>query len=244
MGQIDVAIRLDEDDAQALRIERHGYVNLINVVHAELQLIERMLDAPGSLRPTIFLAERASRAFREPAFIDGHEHSLCQFRSLVLSAVAEAREKYDPRMQNADVAEAVDILDSVIADAGCRVHEVLARHQIARPYDNSSGVALPIGLLGAIERLVIELQMHCSEGAQPRQEISESRIDIFCESQLTEMPIAALGEGLAPSVLHEQIKAGTTVLRPIMELYYHTVPNGAVSIEQDEDGFRLRAELG
>lgn len=243
MGEIQFAIRLDEDDPQALRIERHGYVNLINVVHAELQLIERMLEAPGSLRSTIFLAERASRAFREPAFIDGHEQALCTFRATVTGAVNAAREEHDPTMQNSDVSEAVEILDSVIADAGCRVQEVLARHQIRRPTEEHDGVSLPIGLAASVERLALELQMHCEDDERPEVALSQATVVLSCPRVGSESPFAPLADGLPPSALHEIIKGGASVLRPAMELYYHTVPGGSVRVQQSEAGFALTAEL-
>lgn len=243
MDEFQFSIRLNEDDPQALRIERHGYVNLINVVHAELQLIERMLDAPGSLRSTIFLAERASRAFKEPAFIDGHEESLCRFRATVNAAVVAARDEHDPKMQNSDVAEAVEILDSVIADAACRVQEVLARHRIRRPIEEHEGLALPVGLSETVERLALELQMHCTDDARPEVSISPTSVTVWCPSMDTERPFEPLSQEMPPSALHELIKNGASVLRPAMELYYHTVPGGGVRVRHSKPRFTLTADL-
>jgi hypothetical protein len=241
MAHTPLAIRLMEDDPQALRVERHGYVNLINVVHAELQLIERMLDAPGSLRQTIFLAERASRAFREPAFIDGHERSLSSFRSVVREAVTTVRAAHDTDHQNNDVAEAVGILESVLADAGCRIHEVLARHKIKRPAATVDGQPAPLGLAYTLDRLQIELQLHSSR--EPEIDVRGNRVAVTFAAGSTTTALSALTEGLAPSELHERIANGVPLLRPFMEIYYFTIPDGTATIEIGNGEISVAAQL-
>jgi len=133
MAQFPVSIELDTTDQSLLRIERHSFVNLINVVHAELQLIERMAEAPGSLRSAIHLAEAASRAFKESRVARRHLEEFARFAELIESDVEESMRSAGELAHDEGVVEARSILSGVLEDAHLRVQEVVARHRIARP---------------------------------------------------------------------------------------------------------------
>ena len=133
MPTVPVAIDLSASDTAVARLERHSYVNLINVVHAELQLVERMIERPGSLRSAIHLAEAASRAYKEKRVARRHLHELAQFADLVEGDLGEALEEAGTAADEEDVTEAVKILRDVLPDAHLRVQEVIARHELLRP---------------------------------------------------------------------------------------------------------------
>ncbi|MFW6312485.1 MAG: hypothetical protein ACOC2N_01205, partial [Spirochaetota bacterium] len=133
MASERITIDLDTSDPAITRLERHSYVNLINVIHAELQLVERMIEAPGALRSTIHLAEAASRAFKEPRVARRHLGELVRFGELVESDLAEALAEAGEKADADDVREAASILHEVLPDAQLRVQEVIARHRLPRP---------------------------------------------------------------------------------------------------------------
>ena len=133
MPTVPVAIDLSASDTAVARLERHSYVNLINVVHAELQLVERMIERPGSLRSAIHLAEAASRGYKEKRVARRHLWELAQFADLVESDLSEALEEAGTAATEDDVTEAVSILRDVLPDAHLRVQEVIARHELPRP---------------------------------------------------------------------------------------------------------------
>jgi hypothetical protein len=168
-------IDLHPDDPQLVRLERHSYINLINVVHAELQLIERMIETPGKLRECIRLAEYASRAFKDRAVAVEHVEAFALFGESIERAVFKAVKESGAPGESDDVREAVGILESVLDDAQCRLHEVIARHGVDRPQTSLSipeierGIrksfdgdvampapeevhALPVGLPGSLGR--------------------------------------------------------------------------------------------
>ena len=171
-----ISIDLDTSDPSVTRLERHSYVNLINVIHAELQLVERMIDAPGALRSTVHLAEAASRAFKESRTARRHLGELVRFAELVETDLADALAEAGEKADDDDVREAAAILRDVLPDADLRVQEVLTRHGLLRPpaehtaeelgrrmraagaafslHAQSEPVVLPAGTARALERVL------------------------------------------------------------------------------------------
>ena len=91
-----IAIDLAPTDPLVTRMERHGYINLINVVHAELQLVERMVEAPGSLRSAIHICEAAGRAYRESRVASRHLAEFARFYRLIRSDVEDTLQAAGP----------------------------------------------------------------------------------------------------------------------------------------------------
>lgn len=194
MRPVHPNIDLHPDDQQLMRLERHSYINLINVVHAELQLIERMIEAPGRLRECVRLAEYASRAFKDREVACEHVESFTLFGESIDRAVSSAVAESGTTGDSDDVREAVGILDSVLADAQCRLHEVLARHGVARPrcrmsvneieehidqnfeggfsiHASRGEYDVPVGLSATLGRLLRALRESCSDFAERQTDV-------------------------------------------------------------------------
>ena len=129
MAAIVVSLDLQFRDAEHLRSEYHSFANLMNVVHAELQLLERMSGPDAGLRPSIRMCEAATWSFKDREIATEHGPALAEFKSRVQADLArvQATPEYE---QNAE--EARGIIRQVIDDADLRVQETLARHGIHR----------------------------------------------------------------------------------------------------------------
>jgi hypothetical protein len=170
-----MSIDLTFRDTEHGRASYHSYANLINVVHAELQLLERMSTPESGLRPVIRLCEIAARAFRQRQVAEEYLEALTEFRSRILRELS--RVPIQPRYER-DAAEARTILDQVLPDAELRVQELIARHMLRRPLKRwssrdaeslisaiapkadvviSGELAVPHGTLDALARLAAEI---------------------------------------------------------------------------------------
>jgi hypothetical protein len=264
MPHAPISIDLSSSDADITRLERHSYVNLINVVHAELQLVERMLDAPGSLRSAIHLAEAASRAFKESRVARRHLGELATFGALVESDLQETLDAAGDAAEDRDVREACAILRDVLPDADLRVHEVVARHRLPWPeHEHTSSeltdrisrhgvetmidstsptVRLPVGIPRAIEAMV---------GGSNGQ----ARIDrvVLHQADLTTIMVSgsssveyldALTARLRPSELHAVLAGRGEPLRGAILLAYYTIPDGDARLTTGDNGeFTIDAVL-
>ncbi|TVQ25026.1 MAG: hypothetical protein EA382_07640 [Spirochaetaceae bacterium] len=230
MQRATLSIDLRPTSAEAARLDRHGYVNLINVVHAELQLIERMVDAPGALRDSIRLAEAASRAFREKRVAERYLTELSRFAATIDASVTALLDRSQYSTSN-DVVEAVAILASVLDDADLRVQETIARHGLARPVDG----AAPVGMADAVDRLVAALAQTFGADAS-RYKVVQSvpaapdsqTITLAVSGPGTHEPFAPLMAHPTPSEVLGLVKDGATLLRDAARLCYFAVPSGDV----------------
>ncbi len=260
-----ISIDLDTSDPAVARLERHSYVNLINVVHAELQLIERMIGAPGALRSAIHLAEAASHAFKEARAARRHLAELARFAELTESDLQEALDGAGGDADDGDVREAVAILREVLPDAHIRVQEVIARHRLPRPASTggvqrlserlwghgvqvsgaaqASGNGTRVGGNGAGEEAALPegaclaVLMMAESGLR----LHEVEIDRGPDVRLTIRGTgsaewsAPLLRNLRPSELHAMIASGAPSLRGPMLLAYCSVPDGWVTLTSDTD---------
>lgn len=129
MAVIVVSLDLQFRDAEHLRSEYHSFANLMNVVHAELQLLERMSGPDAGLRPSIRLCEAATWSFKDREAAAEHGTALSEFKSLLQADLA--RVQATPEYEQ-DAEEAREIIRQVIDDADLRVQETLARQRIPR----------------------------------------------------------------------------------------------------------------
>jgi len=129
MAAIVVSLDLQFRDAEHLRSEYHSFANLMNVVHAELQLLERMSGPDAGLRPNIRMCEAATWSFKDRETAAEHGPVLVEFKSRVQADLA--RVQATPEYEQ-DAEEAREIIREVIDDADLRVQEMLARHGIHR----------------------------------------------------------------------------------------------------------------
>lgn len=148
MAATTVSLDLQFRDAEHLRSEYHGFANLMNVVHAELQLLERMSGPEAGLRPSIRLCEAAAWSFKNPKVASEHGAALAEFRSRVLADLA--RVQATPAYEQ-DAEEAREIIRQVIDDADLRVQEMLARHGIPRATRVYDGETVRAMILGGVE---------------------------------------------------------------------------------------------
>jgi len=262
-----ISIDLDTSDPAITRLERHSYVNLINVIHAELQLVERMIDAPGALRSTIHLAEAASRAFKELRAARRHLGELVRFGELVESDLAEALAEAGEKADADDVREAASILLEVLPDANLRVQEVIARHRLPRPaveyrkddlkqlLASSNGnlsvdaddetVWLPVGT-GRVLNAIAAGDGVCTVTETAVEQHSSTIVRLRGTGSADYL--APLTQHLKPSELHAVLAGSGQPLRGMIQLAYFTVPSGSAQLRVDRaDGdraaFTLELEL-
>lgn len=265
-----ISIDLDTSDPAIARLERHSYVNLINVVHAELQLIERMVGAPGALRSAIHLAEAASRAFKEARVARRHLGELVRFAELTEADVQETLESAGASADGEDVREAVGILREVLPDAHLRVQEVIARHRLPRPVSsqgiarisealNGRGVQVRANTAGrecslpegsALAVLMMAESQTTDRGPDRTVRLREVEIDLAADVRVAVRgtgPVgwsAPLHRNLRPSELHTAVASGVPALRGAMLLAYCSMPGGSATLSLDGDrasGFEVFA---
>lgn len=264
MPDTPIRIDLSATDPEITRLERHSFVNLINVIHAELQLIERMLDAPGSLRSAIHLAEAASRAFKEVRVARRHLDELVRFASLIESDLEETLAEAGDAANDDDVREACSILRDVLPDAHLRTHEVVARHRLPWPEREFDPAALTdtlaeIGVATSLDvdspklRLPDGLDVALAAMANAgRRDASVERIAIE-QSDVTRVSISGaaspdyfvpLTNHLRPSELHAILADRGEPLRGTILLAYYAVPDGSARLATEEASrFSVSVEL-
>jgi hypothetical protein len=268
MTEVPISIELSETDPEITRLERHSYINLINVVHAELQLVERMIEAPGSLRSTVHLAEAASRAFKEPRVARRHAAELARFGDLIESDLAEALAEVGAAADANDVREAVGVLLDVLPNAHLRVHEALVRHTVPRPVADRDATEL----VRSFARLGVRTFTGGSETVsipvgleRPLRSIAQTRgdflkvdvVELYADDALEvrvrgSAPVSyfrPLSQGKRPSELQSILEERGEPFRSAMLLEYYARPDGAVEIllaDQGESGstpFTLTARI-
>lgn len=259
-----ILIDLTSSDSAIARLERHSYVNLLNVIHAELQLVERMNDAPGSLRSAIHLSEAASRAFKEGRVAQRHLEELVRYASLIEGDLRDALSDAG-EVDDEDVREAVAILLDVLPDAHLRVQEVVARHRVPRPVHETParefadrlrdvGVQVNVAagrdvlhLAVGIEQSLAWLAAEGDGSAVQEVEVEgDESLRLLVSGRVPRGSFDPLVQNLRPSELHGMITSGRTVLRGMMLLSYCTVPHGCTSIDfgrSGSDRFTVVAEM-
>jgi hypothetical protein len=251
MARFQASIDLDTSDLSLLRIERHSFVNLVNVVHAELQLIERMAEIPGALRSAIHLAEAASRAFKEPRVARRHLDELTRFAELIESDVEDAMRSAGELASDEGVVEARSILAGVLEDANLRVQEVIARHAIERPlraFDREELISAAGEITLACESDTVHLPagferiLRAGDSAsvltirEVRITGSESITVDLCGSGPTEN-LEVVGQGLRPGELQRELERSGPALRSILLLAYLGLPESQLIVEEDDGSF-------
>ncbi len=264
MPDTPIDIDLSASDPEIARLERHSFVNLINVVHAELQLIERMLGAPGSLRSAIHLAEAASRAFKEARVARRHLGELVRFASLIECDLDETLAEAGDAADDDDLREACSILHDVLPDAHLRVHEVVARHRLPWPKRELD----PAELAAAFEELgpAIAVRTEAPTVRLPngldtavttmaKDNHPDARVERVAieQADVTRVTVTGIGSPdyfaplarhARPSELHTILADRGEPLRGAMLLAYYAVPDGSTRMAVDGEGrFTLRAEL-
>lgn len=234
-------------------MERHSFVNLINVVHAELQLIERMAEVPGSLRSAIQLAEAASRAFKEARVARRHIAELARFGDLITADVEDAMRGAGELAEDEGVVEARAILNGVLWDAHLRVQEVIARHETPRPVrlylrEELAGQASKRGIAFACDEQELALPDGFHRVIEARGEgsvfpITELRITgqesltVDLCGEAPEERIAVMTQNLRPSELQVALERGGRAFYSIALLHYLSLPGKGVTVEHSGTSF-------
>ena len=260
------AVNLDMSDPEAVRSERHGYVNLVNVVHAELQLIERMAELPGSMKSAIRLCETAADAYREERVALRNARDLEVFARLIADDIAAALAETSDLAARSDIGEAVAIIDEVIPDVDLRVQETLAIHQVPRPNEVRtfgsfaqqlaeagpdrlelrttraiSEIEIPYRFAETLGRLLTTL-----DGAGPDSEdpiIAEidstpETLRIVISGSFDPDPLLPLTQEIRPGILMANAELNRDVIRAGLLTWYLVLPDGVITLTRDEDGRR------
>jgi hypothetical protein len=254
MGVHRIWIDLDTSDPAIARLERHSYVNLINVIHAELQLVERMIDKPGSLRDTVLLSEAASWGFTDVEVARKHLPELIRFGDIVERDLGAALATASTSATESDVDEARSILSDVLPDAHLRVQEMIARHRLERPpraVDVRSlaaalashgvefrftGSADTISLRDGVQTAIVAMAAGDDSTHIRQIEVTQpgsAQLRVSVRGTGLTSRFDPLLRHLRPTELHDIIASGEEVLRGPMLLSYCMIPDGDVQLSVD-----------
>ena len=249
MADRKLSINLEFSDREENRSSYRSYANLLNVVHAELQLLERMSRGDAGLRPMIRLCEIASRAFRSRPIAADHSEALTEFKTRVRTHISAL--DIEPRYED-DAAEAVRIIEQVLDDADLRVQEAVARHALPRPREPfdvieatsllhaiepkldleiSGEVYLPHGLLEAVGRLATAFAadgVTLARSEESGEGTYETVVDLRGARRLDPAQIPSLPP---PSFQRDGSRRPVPALLAL--LYYLVTPNGEVILGSD-----------
>jgi hypothetical protein len=264
MSIVPFAVNLDMSDEEASRSERHAFVNLVNVVHSELQLIERMLSARGALRGAVRLCETAAEAFRDRRVAHREARDLELFRKLIEQDIENAIADVPDAAITADVNQARSIIDDVIAETDLRVQEVLTIHGVVRPAELREFDSLARAIRSTAELARLEIapagtnwsEIHAPyrfgetlgsllgrlEKAQEWSEIisvelepTESGLRVTIDGISSWDALMVLTSGLRPRAILRDADSNQVLVRHALLLWYLTQPGGSIALVQDKN---------
>lgn len=135
MSGVDVSLPVAPLSPEQLRADHHGFLNAINVVHSELQLLERMLSERGIFRTEIQLCERAIATVRRSASPE-ERGSVTEIARPIMGRVVSELNNHpvsDPTTSD-DVRHAVRVIGEVIDQVEMRYQHARARMTLRGTY--------------------------------------------------------------------------------------------------------------
>ncbi|HUX11797.1 MAG TPA: sensor histidine kinase [Spirochaetia bacterium] len=127
--EIDVQLKLADD--QAHRVELHSFVNVINIISGELQLIERLLGTHGLFPESLRASQLLVDSFSKPVLARRRAREIGRYRQTVIDELNRATKRagfQDPTLAG-ELDRIVALLHNVLRIADIRVQELLARHR-------------------------------------------------------------------------------------------------------------------
>jgi len=152
---VEIDVRLELADDQAQRVEFHSFVNIINIISGELQLIERLLGVEAgtlfsrSLRDSELLVESFSR----PGLARRRAGQIGRYRRTVSEELERAQKRagfQDPALSR-ELTEIVGVLENVLRIADVRIKELLARHEAAESWERVPVAAIRAALTDMLD---------------------------------------------------------------------------------------------
>lgn len=129
MPGTDVSLPVTPLTNEELRAENHSFLNTINVVHSELQLLERMLDERGLFRVEIHLCERAIATIRRSA-TSAESAAITELYGPVICRVVAVLAEREAARMDAEILHAVQVIRDVIDELEMRFQRARARLQL------------------------------------------------------------------------------------------------------------------
>jgi signal transduction histidine kinase len=230
--EVDIDLVLSNEEER--RVQHHSFVNVLNVIHSELQLMERILDARGSFADLIKTSESIVRSFSDPGRVKEQAAVLEEFTKKLRAALAERPVSHvagDPAKE-AEVEEVVNVINEVIDVAEVRVHELLARSEAVGRFES-----IPIEeLRGALVQVFTAI----SSGSRGRYGVSFERETAAPTDYVVNLDIVSNHdpEIHMPSVFHDVIRDLIANARKYSE------PGSTITcrIEQTPEVLSLRIE--
>ncbi len=133
--EIDVQLKLADD--QAHRVEFHSFVNVINIISGELQLIERLLGTRGLFVESLRSSQLLVDSFSKPALARRRAREIGRYHRTVVDELNRATKRagfQDPALAG-ELDAMVVLLHNVLRIADIRVRELLARHEAPDKWD-------------------------------------------------------------------------------------------------------------
>jgi len=152
---VEIDVRLELADDQAHRVEFHSFVNIINIISGELQLIEKLLgaDAKGIFARSLRDSELLVESFPRPEVARRRAQELGRYRQTVSEELERAKKRagfQDPAL-SAELSGIFTLLGSVLRIADVRVKELLARHEAAGEWQRVPAASIRHELIDMLE---------------------------------------------------------------------------------------------
>lgn len=207
MPPVEISFPVAALTPEQLRAEHHSFLNAVNIVHSELQLLERMIGRRGVFRESITLCERIIAVVRRSANETERAGLTEVSRPILLELfrVLDA-EQFELPDGDLEIAHAVSVILQVI-------DEVEMRYQAARARQNVG----PEQSTKAAARLVEELRAciraaHLLDAPGVSPQAAAERVSFSTGEATAELPAAMLpiGWNLVRAAIGRQAQLDTS----------------------------------
>ena len=147
MVEYEISFPLELDDTQRARVEMHTFVNVMNVLMAELQMLRIMMRDPLALSHSLQLCDDIILAFNSVPTASSALEEMERVRPIILSDIRVGLA--DTRIMPDDepfVETAIESIHSILGIIELRVREMMARHALTTSWHTFTPLALQADL--------------------------------------------------------------------------------------------------
>lgn len=124
---MEITKELNLTDKQRAQMELHSFLNVLNILMGELELIRLDLDQPDSLPQTCELADAVLAAVKEANLTKDLALRLASIGFYFAREVDEALSRYPEADENAEIKESISNVNSIITVLTVRLQEYFER---------------------------------------------------------------------------------------------------------------------
>ncbi len=129
MTQREITIDIKLDDEEAKKVELHSFINIINVIYGELQILEGILETKGAFNHYLHTCKSLIKSFSTEDDFSGQVSTIENFTQSLLTEVKGIVDKVVTEKPAKKLAaeELFKSLESIMDIVDVRVKELLAR---------------------------------------------------------------------------------------------------------------------